>query len=328
MSLLEALGVASAEEVDSTRPLQLGSLELGLEAAAEAARILAGGEFPQDVAIDPRDAKKPFYWAVTHKTDGEAEIFGFPPDTDHGLPTAVEIALIRALAAATPEQHAALLAGGAAICIGPPAAWHHFGELIRFVEQPMAGDSLLFNEEIKGAVIGDNVSELLNRVALNCLANSFRTSPLKFRFLELYRVMEARFLAEIKKKLLSNFDAEPGAALSDAVEALKSEMSQIIGLAETQKDAFEACWAALDQLKNVNQFSTALFRRVAKKGTGGGKWKTGAALIYQIRCAIVHAGEKDMIFERFPDGEAAVVAILPHVERAALLLVGVELSQP
>ena len=86
-------------------------------------------------------------------------------------------------------------------------------------------------------------------------------------------------------------------------------MNQIIGLAEKEKEAFEACWTALDQINNVNQFSTALFRRVVRKGAGGGgKWKTGAALIYQIRCAIVHAGEKDMIFESFPDGEEAIKA--------------------
>ncbi|MBF0306420.1 MAG: hypothetical protein HQL41_12305 [Alphaproteobacteria bacterium] len=325
MHLLEALEVASAEEVDPTRPLQLGPLELGVEAATEAARILAGGEFPRDVKIDVRDLTRPFYWAIDHKTEGLAEVFGFPPGTDHGLPTAIEIALVRAVAASTPDKHSIVLAGGVEISIGPAIASIDFLKIIRVVDQPMAGDSLLFDGATQ-AVIDANVSTLLNKVALNCLANSFRTSPLKFRFLELYRVMEARFLAEIKSKLVASFDAEPNTALSDAVKALKSEMNQIIGLAETQKDAFEACWTALDQLNNMNQFSTALIRRVAAKGYRGVKWKTGAALVYQIRCAIVHAGEKDMIFESFPDGEVAVATVLPHVERAALLLVGVELS--
>lgn len=326
MYLLEALAIASAEEVDPTRPLQLGTLELGVEAASEAARILAGGNFPRDVSIDPRDLTRPFYWTVAHKTEGEAEIFGFPPGTDHGLPTAIEIALVRAVAASTPDRHAIVLAGGVEIAIGPAVASNDFRKIIRVVDQPMAGDSILFNGATL-AIIDANVSTLLNKVALNCLANSFRTSPLKFRFLELYRVMEARFLAEIKSKLIASFDAEPNAALDDAAEALKSEMNQIIGLAETQKDAFEACWMALDQLNNVNQFATALFRRVTKKKVGGEKWKTGAALVYQIRCAIVHAGEKDMIFESFPDGAEAVKAVLPHVERAALLLVGVDFPQ-
>lgn len=326
MHLLAALRVASAEEVDPTRSLQLGTLELGAEAAAEAVRILTGGEFPDDVHIDPREITTPFYWDIAHKTEGSAEVFGFPPGMNHGLPTAIEIAIVRAVATAMPDQHAAILAGGAEISIGPATASIDFRKIIRVVNQPLAGDSLLVDGATQ-AVINENVGALLNKVALNCLANSFRTSPLKFRFLELYRMMEARFLAEIKSKLISSFVREPGAALSDAVDALKSEMNQIIGLAETQKDAFEACWTALDQINNKNRFSTALFRRVQKKGIGGGgKWKTGAVLIYQIRCAIVHAGEMDMIFESFPDGEEAVETILPHVERAALLLVGVELS--
>lgn len=107
-------------------------------------------------------------------------------------------------------------------------------------------------------------------------------------------------------------------------------MNQIISLAETQKDAFEACWTALDSLTQVhNRFSIALFDRLKKRGSHRGeKWKTGAALVYQIRCAIVHAGGKDMIFDSYPDGENAIEAVLPHVEYAALLLVGIKLVEP
>ena len=79
MHLLEALGIASADEVDPTRPLQLGPLEVGVEAAAEAVRILAGGEFPRDVNIFSCGIGRPFYWAISHKTEGPAEVFGFPP---------------------------------------------------------------------------------------------------------------------------------------------------------------------------------------------------------------------------------------------------------
>jgi hypothetical protein len=325
MHLREALGVTSADEVDTARPLKMGPLELGIEAAAEAARILAGGEFPRDVHVEPREFARPIYWFVAHKAAGEAEVFGFPAGADCVLPTAIEIALVRTIAAAAPELHNSILAGGAEISLGPAPACIEFRRIIGVVVRPMAGKSLLFNGATQ-AIIDENVATLLNKTALSCLANSFRTSPLKFRFLELYRVMEARFLAEIKFKLISGFDAEPSVALSEALEGLKTEINQITGLAETQKDAFETCWTALDQLKNVNRFATALFRRVEKRGAAnGGKWKTGAALVYQIRCAIVHAGEKDMIFENFPDGEEALEAVLPHIERAALLLVGVDI---
>lgn len=165
------------------------------------------------------------------------------------------------------------------------------------------------------------------RIALDCLLNSYATSPLKFRFLELYRVMEALFLADVKKKLLDSFDAEPSLALSVASTALQSELNQIIALAEPHKELFEECWTELNAIKNNNRFVAALFRRLeSKKVNDQGKWQSGAALIYQFRCAVVHAGEKDMIFENFSDGDAAILAILPTVETAALRMLGITLG--
>ncbi|SFX64511.1 hypothetical protein SAMN04244548_01578 [Paracoccus pantotrophus] len=116
-------------------------------------------------------------------------------------------------------------------------------------------------------------------------------------------------------------------ALSDALDALQSELKQITALAEPHQDLFEECWTVLNSLKNTNRFVAALFKRLEKKKANGkGKWQTGAALIYQIRCAVVHAGEKDMIFENFADGDAAIKAILPTVERAALQMLGITLG--
>ena len=81
----------------------------------------------------------------------------------------------------------------------------------------------------------------------------------------------------------------------------------------------------MDLIRNSNRFVAALFRRLEKrKEQSGPRWKTGAALIYQIRCAVVHAGEKELIFETFADGDAALHDLIPHVERAALLLIGIE----
>jgi hypothetical protein len=325
MHLAEALGVATVDDIDPTRPLRLGPFELGIEATAEAVRILGGEDFPRDVTWLAREFTRPVYWSIAHQTEGAAEVFGFPAGVGAGLPTAIEIAIVRAIAAASLEDHSSILGGGMEISLGPHLACSDFLKIIAVVQEPMAGDSLLFTGSTQ-AVLGRNIADLLNNIVINCLSNSFRTSPLKFRFLELYRVMEARFLADVKAKLLAGFDAEPGPALGDAIDALKSELNQITGLAETQQDAFEACWTTLHALKNDNRFAAALFRRIEKKGAGSGaKWKTGAALIYQNRCAIVHAGEKDMIFENFPDGEHAIEAVLPQIERAALLLVGIEL---
>lgn len=326
MYLSEALGVSKGTDLDPTRPLRLGGFELGVEATAEAIRILEGGEFPRQTRFTERELDRPIYWAVRHESEGSAEIFGFPLGTSTGLPTAIETAMVRAAAAATPDLHEPIFRGGVEIALGQEAALCDFLKIVEVSKKPMSGVSLLFEGSTE-VIVRKEASTFLSKIPLDCLSNSFQTSPLKFRFLELYRMMEARFLADVKNKLLANFDSEPGAALSDAAAALKSEMDQIAGLAENQQEAFETFWSSLAPIKNTNRFVAALFKKIEKKGLkGGGKWKIGAALVYQIRCAVVHAGSKDMIFENFDDGQEAIEAIMLDMERASLLLVGVELN--
>jgi hypothetical protein len=321
--LREALG--NVEDVDPTRPFVVGFLELGEEAAAVAAAILSGDENPPAATLTVRNFGRPVYWSVDHAAEGYAEIFGFPIGWKEKLPTAIEVALVKAIAALPPEQHPTIFAGGAEVVLGSLSACADFRKVASAAENPMVGETTEFDRSTSARIAtGDGRGV---KVALDCLLNSYATSPLKFRFLELYRVMEALFIADVKSRLLAAFDAEPTIALNDALEALQSELKQIIALAEPHDDLFQEFWTLLDALRNTNQFATALFRRLDKKKLNGGpKWQTGAALIYQIRCAVVHAGEKDMIFENFPDGDAAVKAILPTVERAALKMLGITLG--
>lgn len=323
MYLREALG--NVEDVDPSRPIVIGSLELGEEAAAVAAAILSGDMEPPLADLVVRTFQRPVYWSVEHAVAGHAEMFGFPIDWEEKLPTAIEVAVVKAVAALPPEQHPAIFAGGVEVVLGSLSACEDFRRIASAAENPMVGETTEF-DEATSAVIAPGDGRGI-RVALDCLLNSYATSPLKFRFLELYRVMEALFIADVKSRLLGSFDAEPVVALNDALEALQSELRQITALAEPHQDLFEECWTLLDGLKNTNQFATALFRRLNKKKRNSeGKWQTGAALIYQIRCAVVHAGEKDMIFENFPDGDAAIRAILAPVERTALRMLGITLG--
>lgn len=323
MHLREALG--GVDDVDPTRPIVIGSMKLGEEAATVAAAILSGAENPPVAALVAREFRQPVYWSVVHAAEGHAEIFGFPASWREELPTAIEVALVRAVAALPPDQHPAILAGGAEIILGSESACADFRKAASAAENPMVGETTEF-DGATSAVIAPGVGRGL-KVALDCLLNSYATSPLKFRFLELYRVMEALFLADVKSRLIADFDAAPAVALNDALDALQSELKQITALAEPHQDLFEECWTVLDGFRNTNRFATALFKRLEKKKANGeGKWQTGAALIYQIRCAVVHAGEKDMIFENFVDGDAAIKAILPTVERAALRMLGITLG--
>ena len=323
MHLREALG--HVEDVDPTRPIVLGSRQLGEEAAAVAAAILSGASDPPAATFFPRDVPRPMYWSVDHASEGHAEIFGFPIDWAEELPTAIEIALVKALSVLSPEHHSTILAGGAEVTLGSEAACADFRKAAAAAERPMVGGSTEFDGATTAVIDTDRARGF--SIALRCLLNSYNTSPLKFRFLELYRVMEALFIADVKSRLLAAFDAEPALALNDAVEALKSELKQITALAEPHRELFEDSWVELDKLRDTNRFAAALFRRLdRKKAAGQGKWQTGAALIYQVRCAVVHAGEKDMIFENFADGDTAIAAILPTVERAALRMLGITLG--
>jgi len=324
-NLLAALGVTSVDDIDPERPITLGGLELSIEATVEAIRILTAADYVSEVDIRSRNFDSAVYWSVDHQTEGSAEIFGFPPNWSGALPTAIEIAIVRAISAMAQESQAQILGGGFEICLGPRRIYEDFKKILELVTRPLTGSSLLYNGANQ-AIISESARVRIGSLALNCIKNSFTTSPLKYRFLELYRIMENLFLNDVKARLLSDFDNDPSAALNDASDALKSEVIQLSKLAEAHSGAFETCWDVLDALKNSNRFVAALFRRVGqKKLNGGEKWKTGAALIYQTRCAIVHAGTKDMIFESFPDGDAAIEALLPHVERAALMMLGVEL---
>lgn len=338
MFLANALTAIDVADLDPARSLRLGPFDLGPEATSEAIRILGGGDFPRNVSITERNFAAPVYWHVAHQTEGEAEIFGFPADSSIKFSTALEIALVRAIAGATPDHHDRILGGGAEVAIGAIEASSGFRRILG-IAPPLCGSSLLFGGATE-AIISEHSSSILNNLTINCMINSFFTSPLKYRFLELYRVMEAKFIADIKLKLDARFATEPGVALADGLEALKSEMNQLAGLAETEQEAFEACWVALDQLRNTNRFAAALFRKAdLKRAAGKGKdigglvpakaarAASGAALIYHMRCAVVHAGEKDIIFDNFPDGEAVIDALMPFMERASLLLVGVKLVE-
>uniref|UniRef100_UPI000A3DF8E3 hypothetical protein n=1 Tax=Sphingobium abikonense TaxID=86193 RepID=UPI000A3DF8E3 len=102
MHLRDALG--HGEDVDPTRPLVIGALTLGAEAAAEAVAILSGAALPPIASFVIRKFRKPVYWSVDHAARGHAEIFGFPAGWNEELPTAIEVALVRALAALPADQ--------------------------------------------------------------------------------------------------------------------------------------------------------------------------------------------------------------------------------
>jgi len=329
MHLLHALEIDDHNQIDPTRPILVKGLEFGVEAACEAVRILKGGDYEKHIKLEQRQVTKAQYWLIQSISAAVGEII-LLPDKLNSLPTAIEIGIIRALAASDPQYHDMILSGSIHIALGNSPSVEIFKNISLKSKEPLAGKSPLW-DQYTVADIPHSIDKNLTPTIFKCIENSFNTSPLKFRFLELYRIMEARFLADIKTKLLSRFDKEPKDSLDEAIEKLRSEINQLISLAEDHKEQFELIFDDLREIKNTNQFAAALFRKLNKKkpeGSGGNaKWQSGAALIYMIRCAIVHAGEKDIIFESFPDGEILIEKIIQPTEIAALSLIGIKLLE-
>ena len=161
----------------------------------------------------------------------------------------------------------------------------------------------------------------------SCLVGYISASPMKFEFVELYRLMEARYLAHIRNEFNSNFMKEPKAAIGAAAKSLESEILQLGLLSERAKPSFELIYDVVSSQRNSNRFAAALCRKL--DGQAGEmkspKHKAGAAFVYYIRCAIVHAGGKDMIFESYSDSDALLYLLKEHMEEAAFALAGLEL---
>lgn len=327
MSLLQALGVASVGDIDPDRALSLGGLTIGVEAAREAVHLLstAPPSFGVKVLGAPVE-HGPFYWSLV-RNGSNGEIFGLPSlsNSTAALPTAIEVGIVRALYSADPSEYPRILGGNCQVILGADGFCDKFYSIVDRAAPPLAGDSVLWGKHTQ-AVFSDVDDSRITATIIDCFKNSFVASPLKFRVLELYRIMESLFLEEIRQTLMRDFSTNPGNAVATAEKSLKSELEQFVALADRHKEPFEYVWLSLFYMKSTNRFSAGLFNKLSESKYTSPEWKAGAALLYYIRCAIVHAGNKDIIFDSYPDGGEALTSIVPHVEAAALGLAGIATS--
>jgi t-SNARE complex subunit (syntaxin) len=128
-------------------------------------------------------------------------------------------------------------------------------------------------------------------------------------------------LSEINK----SFNAEPLNSLEAAKDALSNELEQLRHL--VHKEALEAIFEQIhdkiaEQIENRNRFAVAIEKK-SKKNPGKGKAEKAAAEVYAIRCAIAHAGTKDIFYEQFTDAVTSVSGVLPLLEEAVLTYLGI-----
>ncbi|MER8979949.1 hypothetical protein [Mesorhizobium sp. M0870] len=326
MPIGERLGITSAAEIDPSRGIVLGHLNLGPEAAQEAITIMNGGQFPAGLEIRPRSVSDCFFWQISRMGILLGEVYALPAGANGPFPTAIEVALVRSAHIATQPQWDAIIQGDSLVVIGDTKELAPFCDIAMIAKEPVCGTSALWKTHTRADLVSED-DKLITKQVLRCLQVSMAASPLKFRFLEIYRIMEAKFLSEVKERIDQRFFLEPSSSLEQALESLRSEVVQLAGLAERESIYFEAIYDEVARLRGRNDFADALFKKLEGRGHKfkSPRWKAGAALIYYVRCAVVHAGEKDMIFEAYNDGDAVLEAIVRPSEEAALALSGITL---
>jgi hypothetical protein len=151
---------------------------------------------------------------------------------------------------------------------------------------------------------------------------------LKWRTLSLYRIFEHGYLSEVFSELRRTFFNSPKEALSSAMTSMESELNQLKTIVQAGKleAVFETLFDAFEAAKGTNnRFAYAIEKSIAgqKVNEFKGKAFKGVAVLYKIRCSIVHAGSASQIFDSYDDGTDCLQRLLPSLEEAALAFLGV-----
>ena len=200
-----------------------------------------------------------------------------------------------------------------------------------------------FSEEITSAVCGAHKSFFIRNAAsalidpiespghfAATLRGAYRLATPKHRFLELYRCLESLFLGAILRRLTLEFSGDPRSALDRAQKSVQAERNQLFELLldrgqDVQLKAFNR--KIINEADAGNSFASALcdyrknFAEKSSRNTNDGIWH-GCVLLYQIRCAIAHAGTSGLVYEAFSDAEPLVLSLIDYLEEMVWHVIG------
>ncbi len=181
---------------------------------------------------------------------------------------------------------------------------------------------------------GDNYRKLAFQLA--CKAPSITYD--KYRFLEYYRSIERLYMKIVLDDLCKDFYGSPRKALDDASNAISRE-SEALYRTIKNSGALDIAGEIAEIVDNSksNQFAISIAKKLkdkskekAAEGLGNfsgkdffDKNKKGTEYLYSIRCAIVHAGARDIIIEAFPDYSDLLRDIEYLFSKIALKCVGI-----
>ncbi len=164
------------------------------------------------------------------------------------------------------------------------------------------------------------------------IQQALQSSSESLRFLHLYRIFERAYLIDALEKLKGSFFDDPQQSIKIAKDTVANERNSFIAL--IQNGPAEDTFADIERIFSEavvnleNRFMLALSRAVADESETRYResWKVGCALIYKMRCAIVHSGKNGPIFESFRDSMQACERVNDSLEKAAFLVLGVGMS--
>lgn len=330
MILQDVITQEGSAEFDESLPFSINGISFGIEASATAS-ILLQQPTNKSVRLVDNDAGTPPYLLLETHRGSTAELCRlkpFDPADPNGWPTAAEVALVHCAQVLDEADFDRLTAGEVGALLYDEGFPDDYVRIALSVRKATSGPNeiaekyttFLFREDFQGP----NADKVIRS-----FSQSFDASPVKYRFVELYRVFETEYLRDAFRNFESKFFQDPESALNKLASTLKSERSQLYALAEPISEYFEAIFESYSLLKDGNnRLIWALHRSISRKygNDFNPSWKAGASVVYALRCAIVHAGEKDVVFEAFADGEVALEKIIPLLELAALRMIGIELS--
>jgi hypothetical protein len=158
----------------------------------------------------------------------------------------------------------------------------------------------------------------------------------KYRFLEYYRSVERLYMKMVFDRLATDFYVSPRKAIDEASSAISREAEALFVTVEKvgALDEAEAVYDIITSLPS-NRFALALVRKLKAKSEEvaaagaitkadfANKKRMGSELLYGIRCAIVHAGARDIMIESFPDADEVLDAVEAYLSRIALACSGI-----
>jgi hypothetical protein len=329
---------ASALEITSI----FDNFSLSKEAKNAIVEIARGDLVPEIEVLNDVFSTTVKYTEIQFEDQVVAEVLVIPSgDPLENLPTSAERLLVYALCMKPELVDGSKVKDGLAIFRYLPeaASFNEYRNSIKTCSAPFAGFGLDKKYPPHQAIWEGHTkiffkkgSKILakekNQKNLELLDIAIHETNIRWKYLGYYRIFEYGYLSAILNKINDNFLIDPSKAIDEAQESSKNELNQFIELVNLNglTDFFETIADGVKDLKsNYNRFACALEDRFSNdvRAKGFTKAKKGVYFAYQIRCAIVHAGEKGLIFESYSDAVDAISDLIKPLEEAVLWHLGV-----